>query len=252
MRRRFGSALGRGGLSLWATCASVALITGCSSETTSGVPPLLASSGATPPPVAVAPTIAPNLTPITFRPGPDFAPITPPPVQPDLPDPPQFGPGGGFNVDQPFASLSYRVDLTNLIVRGGIASVDIQVLNITCGTDVTDVILPTALEQFKNLLIGRGNTFLDATGITFSFTFPTDPRYFNDLRILSKAIRGVRRVDAQGQVRIENELTGDDILIILTIRDSFGQVLRVDDSIFSGEKSRTEIRGSQIPACGNL
>lgn len=252
MKRRSGSALGGGGLSLLVTWASLALVTGCSSETTGGLPPLLTADGATPPPVAVAPTISPNLTPITFRPGPDFAPITPPPVQPDLPDPPQFGPGGGFNADQEFASRSYKIDITGLIVRGTIASVDVQVLNITCGTDVTDVILPTALEQFKNLLIGRGNTFLDATGITFSFTFPTDPRYFNDLRILSKAIRGVRRVDAQGQVQITDELTGDDILIILTIRDSFGQVLRVDDSIFSGEESRTEIRGSAIPPCGNL
>jgi hypothetical protein len=255
MRRLSGSALCRGGLSLLATCASIALAAGCSSETTSGVPPLLSSSSATPPPVAVAPTIAPVNNPTTVRPAPDFAPITPPPVQPNLPDPPQFdptNPNSGFNANQELASLSYKIDITDLIVRGAIASVDVQVLNITCGTDVTDVILPTALEQFKNLLIGRGNTFLDATGFTFSFTFPTDPRFFNDLRILSKGIRGVRRVDAQGQVQVTDELTGDDILIILTIRDSFGQVLRVDNSIFSGEASRTEIRGSQIPACGNL
>ncbi|WP_244348828.1 hypothetical protein [Thermostichus vulcanus] len=172
-----------------------------------------------------------------------------------MPDQPQFdptNPNSGFNANQELASLSYKVDIVDLIVRGTIASVDIQVLNITCGTDVTDVILPTALEQFKNLLIGRGNTFADAGGFNFSFTFPTDPRFFNDLRILSKRIRGVRKLDAQGQVTIEDELTGDDIVIILTIRDTFGQVLRVDNSIFSGEESRTEIRGSQVPACGNL
>ncbi|MFS8866369.1 hypothetical protein NW857_12190 [Synechococcus sp. H55.9] len=203
----------------------------------------------------MAPTISPNLTPITFRPGPDFAPITPPPIQPDLPDPPQFGSGGGFDVDQPFASLSYKVNLTNLIVRGVIASVDIQVLNITCGTDVTGVIRPEALSQFRNLLIGRGNTFTDANGFNFSYTFPTDPRFFDDLRILSKAVRPVRRLDAQGQIQINDELTGDDIVFILTIRDAFGQVLRVDDSIFSREEERTEIRGSRlngVPACGNL
>lgn len=243
MKRRSGSALGGGGLSLLVTWASLALTTGCSSETTSGLPPLLTADGSTPPPVAVAPTISPNLTPITFRPGPDFAPITPPPVQPDLPDPPQFGPGGGFNVDQPFASLSYRVDLTNLIVRGGIASVDIQVLNITCGTDVTGVIRPEAISQFRNLLVGRGNTFADANGFNFSYTFPTDPRFFDDLRIFSKGIR-----------RIEDReiLTGDDIVFVLTIRDAFGQVLRVDDSIFNPGGTRSEVRGSAIPPCGNL
>jgi hypothetical protein len=243
MKRGSGSALGRGGLSLLVTWASLALAAGCSSETTSGLPPLLTADGSTPPPVAVAPTISPNLTPITFRPGPDFAPITPPPIQPDLPDPPQFGPGGGFDVDQPSASLSYRVDLTNLIVRGTIASVDIQVLNITCGTDVTSVIRPEALSQFRNLLIGRGNTFTDANGFNFSYTFPTDPRFFDDLRIFSKGIR-----------RIENReiLTGDDIVFVLTIRDAFGQVLRVDDSIFNPGETRSEVRGSAIPPCGNL
>ncbi|MFS8778914.1 hypothetical protein [Synechococcus sp. W70.1] len=243
MKRRSGSALGHGGLSLLVTWASLALAAGCSSEPTGGLPPLLTADGSTPPPVAVAPTISPNLTPITFRPGPDFAPITPPPVQPDLPDPPQFGPGGGFNVDQPFASLSYRVDLTNLIVRGGIASVDIQVLNITCGTDVTGVIRPEAISQFRNLLVGRGNTFADANGFNFSYTFPTDPRFFDDLRIFSKGIR-----------RIENReiLTGDDIVFVLTIRDAFGQVLRVDDSIFNPGETRSEVRGSAIPPCSNL
>ncbi len=255
MRQLSSLALCRGGLSLLASCASLVLVSGCSSETTSGVPPLLSSSPATPPAVAIAPTLAPVGPPTTLRPVPDFAPVTPPPVQPNLPDPPQFDPtndNSGFRVNQEFASLSYKVDIIDLIVRGVIADVDIQVLNITCGTDVTDVILPTALEQFKNLLTGRGNTFTDVGGFNFSFTFPTDPRFFRDLRILSKSIRGVRKVDAQGQVTIENELTGDDIVIILTIRDSFGQVLRVDDSIFSGEESRTEIRGSQVPACGNL
>lgn len=257
MRQVSGSALCRGGLSLLATCASIALAAGCSSETTSGVPPLLSSSSATPPPVAVAPTLAPSTTSTTARPIPDFAPITPPPVQPNLPDPPQFdptNPNSGFNATQDFASISYKVDIVGLLVRGTIAQVDIQVLNITCGTDITGALNPTAVQQFKNLLIGRGNTYTDATGLNFSFTFPTDPRFFDDLRILSKAIRRVFiGFDNMGNPQFGDRLTGDDVVIILTIRDRFGQVLRVDDSIFNSNEQRTEIRGSRdVPACGNL
>ncbi|MGY4561799.1 hypothetical protein [Thermostichus sp. MS-CIW-32] len=199
MRRRFGSALGRGGLSLWATCASVALITGCSSETTSGVPPLLASSGATPPPVAVAPTIAPNLTPITFRPGPDFAPITPPPVQPDLPDPPSLLSTGGFNLSS-VKSAFVTITLKGLLAPGVIRSVEVQFFNISRGTDITSIFLPTAIEQFRNTLIGRNEITL-----TNGFTFPADLAAYNT-----------------------NVAAGERVLVILVIRDSFGQALRLE------------------------
>ncbi|MFS8851887.1 hypothetical protein NW832_03700 [Synechococcus sp. R5-16] len=205
MRRRFGSALGRGGLSLWATCASVALITGCSSETTSGVPPLLASSGATPPPVAVAPTIAPNLTPITFRPGPDFAPITPPPVQPDLPDPPSLT--GGFNLSS-VGSAFVTITLAGLRAPGVIRSVEVQFFNISRGTDITSIFLPTAIEQFRNTLIGRGNSYDDRiNGITLTngFTFPAGLAAYNT-----------------------NVAAGETVLVIVVIRDSFGQALRLE------------------------
>ncbi|PIK84804.1 MULTISPECIES: hypothetical protein [unclassified Synechococcus] len=197
MRRRFGSALGRGGLSLWATCASVALITGCSSETTSGVPPLLASSGATPPPVAVAPTIAPNLTPITFRPGPDFAPITPPPIQPDLPDPPSLA--GSFQIGL-VRSAFVTITLTDLRAPGVIRSVEVQFFNISRGTDITSIFLPTAIEQFRNTLIGRNEITL-----TNGFTFPADPAAYNT-----------------------NVAAGETVLVIVVIRDSFGQALRLE------------------------
>jgi hypothetical protein len=204
MRRRFGSALGRGGLSLWATCASVALITGCSSETTSGVPPLLASSGATPPPVAVAPTIAPNLTPITFRPGPDFAPITPPPVQPDLPDPPSLA--GSFQIGL-VRSAFVTITLKDLLAPGVIRSVEVQFFNISRGTDITSIFLPTAIEQFRNTLIGRGNSYDDRNGITLpnGFTFPADLAAYNT-----------------------NVAAGERVLVIVVIRDSFGQTLRLE------------------------
>ena len=220
MRRRFGSALGRGGLSLWATCASVALITGCSSETTSGVPPLLASSGATPPPVAVAPTIAPNLTPITFRPGPDFAPITPPPVQPDLPDPPSLrpAPDGEFNLllfeppnlpnIPPVGSAFVTITLKGLLAPGVIRSVEVQFFNISRGTDITGIFLPTAIEQFRNTLIGRGNSYDDRiNGITLTngFTFPASLAAYN-----------------------ANVAAGERVLVIVVIRDSFGQALRLE------------------------
>lgn len=206
MRRRFGSALGRGGLSLWATCASVALITGCSSETTSGVPPLLTSSGATPPPVAVAPTIAPNLTPITFRPGPDFAPITPPPVQPDLPDPPSLLSTGGFNLSS-VESAFVTITLRGLLAPGVIRSVEVQFFNISRGTDITSIFLPTAIEQFRNTLIGRGNSYDDRNGITLTngFTFPADLAAYT-----------------------ANVAAGETVLVIVVIRDSFGQALRLE------------------------
>jgi len=192
MRRRFGSALGRGGLSLWATCASVALITGCSSETTSGVPPLLASSGATPPPVAVAPTIAP---------------ITPPPIQLDLPDPPSLLPDGEFNLSS-VESAFVTITLRGLLAPGVIRSVEVQFFNISRGTDITSIFLPTAIEQFRNTLIGRGNSYDDRiNGITLTngFTFPADLAAYNT-----------------------NVAAGERVLVIVVIRDSFGQALRLE------------------------
>ena len=205
MKRGSGSALGRGGLSLLATWASLALTTGCSSETTSGLPPLLTADGSTPPPVAVAPTISPNLTPITFRPGPDFAPITPPPVQPDLPDPPSLLSTGGFNlsVGSAFATITLR----GLLAPGVIGSVEVQFFNISRGTDITSIFLPTAIEQFRNTLIGRGNSYDDRNGITLTngFTFPADPAAYT-----------------------ANVAAGERVLVILVIRDSFGQALRLE------------------------
>ena len=192
MRRRFGSALGRGGLSLWATCASVALITGCSSETTSGVPPLLASSGATPPPVAVAPTIAP---------------ITPPPIQLDLPDPPSLLPDGEFNLSS-VESAFVTITLRGLLAPGVIRSVEVQFFNISRGTDITSIFLPTAIEQFRNTLIGRGNSYDDRiNGITLTngFTFPAALAAYNT-----------------------NVAAGERVLVIVVIRDSFGQALRLE------------------------
>ena len=205
MKRGSGSALGRGGLPLLATWASLALVTGCSSETTGGLPPLLAADGSTPPPVAVAPTISPNLTPITFRPGPDFAPITPPPVQPDLPDPPSLLPTGGFNlsVGSAFATITLR----GLLAPGVIRSVEVQFFNISRGTDITSIFLPRAIEQFRDTLIGRGNSYDDRNGITLTngFTFPADPAAYNT-----------------------NVAAGERVLVIVVIRDSFGQALRLE------------------------
>ena len=216
MKRRSGW----GSLSLLATWASVALVTACSSETTGGLPPLLTADGSTPPPVAVAPTISPNLTPITFRPGPDFAPITPPPIQPDLPDPPSLrpAPNGEFDlllstpanpVQIPPASSAFvTVTLRGLLVPGVIASVELQFFNISRGTDITSIFLPTAIEQFRNTLIGRGNSYADRTdGITLTngFTFPADLVAYN-----------------------ANVAAGERVLVILVIRDSFGQALRLE------------------------
>jgi hypothetical protein len=208
MKRRSGSALGRGGLPLLATWASLALAAGCSSETTSGLPPLLTADGSTPPPVAVAPTIAPNLTPITFRPGPDFAPITPPPVQPDLPDPPSLLSTGGFNLSS-VGSAFVTITLTGLLAPGVIRSVEVQFFNISRGTDITSIFLPRAIEQFRDTLIGRGNSYDDRNGITLTdgFTFPADPAAY-----------------------AANVAARETVLVILVIRDSFGQALRLEAS----------------------
>jgi hypothetical protein len=168
--------------------------------------------------VAVAPTIAPNLTPITFRPGPDFAPITPPPVQPDLPDPPSLLPTGEFNlllsapanpaVIPPVGSAFVTITLRGLLAPGVIRSVEVQFFNISRGTDITSIFLPTAIEQFRNTLIGRGNSYDDRiNGITLTngFTFPADLAAYNT-----------------------NVAALERVLVIVVIRDSFGQALRLE------------------------
>lgn len=235
-----------------ASCVAGMFLYGCATDN-DDVPfsPILTSEA--PDQVAVAPTLAPvqpnTTTPIT---SPNFPQITPPPITPDLPDQPQIG---TFSATQDFASLSYRVDITGIRARGVIQSVRLQALNITCGTDVTDAIRPSALAQFQNVLIGRGNTFTDALdpdGFDLSFTFPTDPRFFDDLRILFKAVRAIPVVDEEGEISLEDELTGDDVVLVLVIEDSFGQVVRVDDSIFNDGEERFETRGGAIPECGNI
>ena len=234
---------------LSAGCLAGIGLQGCTTDNHDGaINPLLIASSPTP--VPVGPTLAPvqpnTTTPITT---PNYAQITPPPFSPSLPDRPQIG---EFNADQEFASLSYKIDLTGLRVRGVIESVTLQALNITCGTDVTGAIRPSAITQFQNLLIGRGNTFDDAGGFDFSYTFPTDPRFFDDLRILSKGIRAIPVVDEEGEITLEDELTGDDVVLVLVIEDSFGQVVRVDDSIFNEGDERFETRGGVFPECGNI
>jgi hypothetical protein len=155
----------------------------------------------------------------------------------------------GFLVDQPFASFRYDVRFVGLKVRGTIADVNIQAINITCGTDVTSALIPDAVAQFKSSLIGRGNTFADAAGFDFFFIFPTDPAFFADGRILSKGERDiVVGVDNEGEAVIEaGLLTGDDVVFVITITDSYGQVLRLTDSIFGeDDDERTEL------GCGTL
>ncbi|MEN9213113.1 MAG: hypothetical protein Q6K35_09875 [Thermostichus sp. DG02_4_bins_136] len=212
MRQLSSLALCRGGLSLLASCASLVLVSGCSSETTSGVPPLLSSSPATPPAVAIAPTLAPVGPPTTLRPVPDFAPVTPPPVQPNLPDPPTLGrPGttitGTFGINSVRPAL-VSIQLKELFAPGVISQVDLQFFNITRGTEITGIFLPTAIDQFKNLLIGRGNSYFDRDqGITLNYTFLADPAAYST-----------------------NVTATEEVLVILVIRDSFGQVLRLEAS----------------------
>jgi len=224
---------------LTAGCIAGIGLQGCSSDNHhSGLSPILTASS--PSPVPVGPTLAPvqpgTTTPITT---PNFGQITPPPVGPSLPEAPSVAEENGFLVDQPLDSNRYDVEFVDLKVRGTIANVNIQALNITCGTDVTSALIPDAVAQFKSSLIGRGNTFADAGGFNFSFLFPTNPAFFRDGRILSKAIREVvTGFDDEGEPETEDQLTGDDVIIIVTITDSFGQVLRLDDSVFNEDEER--------------
>lgn len=212
----------------------IATVAGCSDDDRQSAVPLLVSGNAQtsvsePEPIGTAPTLAP-VDPGTTTPRevPDFSQVTPPPLQPDLPDQPT----GSLNALQSFAFNQYEVVLSNLVVRGVIADVDIQVLNNTCGTDVTEVLNPTAVAQFESLLVGRGNTVVDATGFDFNFQFPTDPEFFADGRILSRGNRTLLTVDAEGEPSTEEFLTGDEIIVIVTITDTFGQVLRLNDGVF--------------------
>jgi hypothetical protein len=224
---------------LTAGCLAGIGLQGCTTDNHDGaINPLLIASS--PSPVPVGPTLAPvqpgTTTPITT---PNFGQITPPPVGPSLPEAPTVAEIDGFLVDQPFASNRYDVKLIGLKVRGTIANVNVQAINITCGTDVTSVLIPDAVAQFKSSLIGRGNTVADAAGFDFSFLFPTDPAFFEDGRILNKGIREVvTGFDDEGEPETEDQLTGDDVVIIVTITDSYGQVLRLDDSVFNDGDER--------------
>jgi hypothetical protein len=142
--------------------------------------------------VAVAPTIAP---------------ITPPPIQLDLPDPPSLLPDGEFNLSS-VESAFVTITLRGLLAPGVIRSVEVQFFNISRGTDITSIFLPTAIEQFRNTLIGRGNSYDDRiNGITLTngFTFPADLAAYNT-----------------------NVAAGERVLVIVVIRDSFGQALRLE------------------------
>ncbi len=212
-----------------------------------------------PTPVAVAPTIAPNPSLTDPRPGPDFGVVTPPPVVIDLPPQPtglmEFIQDGNI-------ALGYRVILDGLTVRGGIADVDVQVLNITCGTDVTGVLNSSAVAQFENVLLGRGNTEVDAADFggqpateagavedfDFSFIFPTDPTFFDDGRILFRANRTF--IDAGGEPF--EAPSGDDVVLVLTITDTFGQVLRLDDNEWGGPLIDDDFDDRVITGCGAL
>ncbi|MGF1577199.1 MAG: hypothetical protein ACFCU9_14910, partial [Cyanophyceae cyanobacterium] len=125
---------------LTAGCLAGIGLQGCTTDSHDGaINPILTASA--PSPVPVGPTLAPvqpgTTTPITT---PNFGQITPPPVGPSLPEAPSVAEVDGFLVDQPFASTRYDVEFVDLKVRGTIADVNIQALNITCGTDVTSAL----------------------------------------------------------------------------------------------------------------
>ncbi len=237
------------------------LIAGCDDGDDVVLPTLSTTTGS-PPPVVVAPTLEPVEVPTpNSRPAPNFPEITPPPIVPDLPTEPT-----GileFNQDASIA-LGYEVILQNLFVRGVIADVNVQVVNVTCQTDVTAVLAPDAVSQFKSLLIGRGNTDLDATiGIVnttttptpqFDFIFPTDVSFFNDGRILFKAFRTFTTLDSDpnDDPDFDAFLSGDDVVFYLTITDTFGQVLRLSDSVFGGPILDEDLDERRITGCGAI
>lgn len=218
----------------------VSVATSCNDDDVSSVGTLISSEisgGPTPEPVPVA-TLAPQVQPtISPREEPDFATVTPPPISVDLPDQPQVT---EFNAVQDLL-LQYEVTFTGIQVRGVIQSVDIQLINTTCGTDVTGVLNPSAVAQFQSLLIGRGNSVQDIggtgedAGFDFEYIFPTDITFFEDGRILARAERDILTgaIGDDGQPEVdEGVLSGDDVVFFITITDSFGQVVLVSDSVF--------------------
>jgi hypothetical protein len=230
---------------------------GCNSDGNKGLPPLISSNTdddvSDPPDVVTGPTLAPDPSEtITPREEPDFPVITPPPVVPDLPDLPD----GNLQLTQLF--YGYQLDFTGLEVPGVIADVDIQALNLTCGTDITPLLDEDALAGLESALIGRGNTYddRDGDGITndndfnddtdigstpsFRYSIPIEPvEAAFDGRILVKALRDVPvATEPGGELTFESQLTGDDIVFIVTITDSFGQFIRIEDFIFDAEDER--------------
>jgi hypothetical protein len=108
----------------------------------------------------------------------------------------------------PVGSAFVTITLRGLRAPGVIRSVEVQFFNISRGTDITSIFLPTAIEQFRNTLIGRGNSYDDRiNGITLTngFTFPADLAAYNT-----------------------NVAAGERVLVIVVIRDSFGQALRLE------------------------
>jgi hypothetical protein len=196
----------------------------------------------------VAPTLAPaNTAPTsptgtTIRNTPDFTPIGPVEKPVDRPDRPAVT---EFQFIQEAAFRTYRVDLTGIRARGVIADVSVQVINGTCGTDVTGVLNADAVAQFKSALIGRGNTFDEVTEEGFNLTnfiFPTDISFFDDGRILSKGTRDVVIGFQDGAPVVEeDQLTGDDVSMRIIITDSFGQQVIVTDSIFNEGETRLNL-----------
>jgi hypothetical protein len=105
----------------------------------------------------------------------------------------------------PVGSAFVTITLRGLLAPGVIRSVEVQFFNISRGTDITSIFLPTAIEQFRNTLIGRGNSYDDRNGITLGFTFPANLAAYNT-----------------------NVAAGERVLVIVVIRDSFGQALRLE------------------------
>ncbi len=256
MKRQSRWTLGRGIITAMILGGLAVAAAGCNDDEVSSVGTLISSdisSGPTPEPVQVGPTLAPQSPPtISPREEPDFAPVTPPPIEVDLPDQPT----AELDATQSFASEQYEVTLTDILVRGEIADIDVQLINITCGTDVTGVLNPTAVTQFESFLIGRGNAIEesqgadvnapgddDGVGFDFFYVFPTDQAFFNDGRILSKGVRDIPLgVDAMGEPVVEEDaLTGDNIVFYVTITDSFGQVTLLVDSIFDEGEERFDV-----------
>lgn len=216
----------------------------------------IASSG-TVPQVDVGPTLPPpDLSDTTPKDEPNFAPIDAPEPLPDLPAPPTAGNpeadgifgSQGFIIDQSGFG-GYVLRFNQLQVRGTIASVTIQALNITCNSDITNLLSRTARDQFVATLLGRGNSQEDANGFDFEFTIPYNADGITateDGRILIKATRAFPTADGGS----EDFLSGDDIVIIVTITDAFGQQERFESNIFDVDSEEDEPRA--LTTCGAL